>query len=185
MAMTTCTPEAYQNSMRKLFPRGPYWDRQFEDPQSDCSLFCKAKASLLVRVKKRMSDLQKESVIQTAEETLDNWESMLLGKTNLELDNARRKAILIASKAGNFNVETIREIGRMYGITIADITIPFRPAFFGHSCFGIDPIASPAAFSVLFIYASQPDVEIREEFENQLVSRVLSNYIVHFIYGGY
>jgi hypothetical protein len=72
----------------------------------------------------------------------------------------------------------------MYGIAIADVVFPFRPAFFGHSHFGIDPIAGPAAFAVLLVYASHPDEGIIEEFEKQLLSRALSNYIVYFIYGG-
>lgn len=185
MAVKVHAPETYHGAMRKLFPRGPYWDNQLDDPQSDCSLFCKAKADMLIRIRKRMSDLQKESVIQTAEETLDDWERVLFGKTNLELSVEQRKAILLASKTGNFTVETIKEIGLIYGTTITDVVFPFRPAFFGHSYFGIDPIAGPAAFSVLFIYASQPDEEIRGEFENLLISRVLSNYIVHFVYEGF
>jgi len=184
MGIDVCTPEAYQGSIRKLFPRGPYWDKQFAEAESDCSLFCKAKANLIVRLRKRMSDLQNESVIQTAEETLDNWERVLLGKTNLELDAAQRKSLLHVSKAENFSINTIKEIGRTYGITITNVVLPFRPAFFGHSFFGIDPIASPAAFAVLFVYASHPDEEIREDFEEQLISRVLSNYVVYFIYGG-
>ena len=184
MGMTVCLPEAYGKSLQKLFPRGPYWEKQFADPESDSSLFCKAKAALITRVRNRMSDLQNESVIQTANETLDDWERVLLDRTNLDLDTSQRKALLNASKAGNINKETIKEIGRMYGISINDFAFPFRPAFFGYSCFGIDPIANPASFAVLFIYASQPDEEIREDFENQLFSRVLSNYIVYFLYGG-
>ena len=184
MAIRICTPEKYKNSIQKLFPRGPYWDKQFAEADSDCTLFCTAKADLIVRIRERMSDLQDESIIQTAEETLDNWERVLLGKTNLDLDTAQRKALLNASKAGNVSINTIKEIGRMYGITITDVVFPFRAGFFGHSYFGINRIASPAAFAVLFIYASQPDIEIQDEFENQLTSKVLSNYIIYYIYGG-
>jgi len=64
------TPEQYETSLQKLFPRGSYWDKQFADPQSDCSLFCRAKTAELLRFRNRMSDLQTESVIQTAAETL-------------------------------------------------------------------------------------------------------------------
>ena len=184
MAIKVCAPEVYQESLRKLFPRGPYWDKQLSDPESDCSLFCRAKGDLIVRVRRRMSDLQDESVIQTADETLDSWERVLLGSTNTGLDAAQRRTILSNSKAGNFNIEAVKEIGMLYGITVTDVVFPFRPAFFGHSCFGVDPMAGPAAFAVLFIYASQPDEEIRDDFEKQLISRALSNYIIYFIYGG-
>ncbi|MDR1698968.1 MAG: hypothetical protein LBR75_04005, partial [Prevotellaceae bacterium] len=47
---------------KKLFPQGDYWDKQFACPASDISLFCKAKAESLVRFKKRIADLQKESI---------------------------------------------------------------------------------------------------------------------------
>ena len=185
MAINIHAPEMYQESMRNLFPRGPYWDKQFTDTESDASLFCKAKADLIARIRKRMEALQNESVIRTAEETLDDWERVLLGKTNWGLDTAQRRALLVAATAGSFNIESIKELGLMYGITITNIVFPFRPGLFGHSHFGINRIASPAAFSVLFIYASQPpDEETREEFEKQLLSIILANYIVHFIYGG-
>jgi len=184
MGMKISEIEAYEESIHKLFPRGPYWDKQFEDPESDCSLFCKAKAGLIVRLRGRMEVLLNESVIQTADETLDSWERVILGKGSIGLDPSQRKAILAASNAGNFNADTIKAIGRMYDVSISKIEFPFRPAFFAHACFGTDPMASPAAFAVLFIYASQPDPGIKEDFEDQVMSRVLSNYIVYFVYGG-
>jgi hypothetical protein len=184
MAMKVSASEAYQESMRKLFPCGSYWDRQFEDPQSDCSLFCRAKADLLVRIRNRMSYLQSESVVQTAGETLPDWERVLLGSVNAGLSTGQRRAILSAARAGNISIGAIKAIGRVYGITITDVVFPFRPAFFGHSFFGIDTIAGPAALSVLFVCASQPAPANRNDFEKHLISRVLSNYIVYFIYGG-
>jgi len=184
MGIKINTPEAYQESIRKLFPLGSYWDKQFEDPESDCSLFCKTKADLIVRLRGRMSDLQNESVIQTAEETLDNWERVLLGKGSIGLDTAQRRAILSASNVVNFNITTIKDIGKMYDVTITKVEFPFHPAFFGYSYFGIDPIASLAAFAVLYIFASQPDPNTKDDFEDQLTSRILSNYIVYFVYGG-
>ena len=184
MALKVHAPEVYQDSIRKLFPRGSYWDKQFEDAKSDCSLFCKAKAGLIVSLRKRMADLQRESVMQTAEETLGEWERALLGTVNSNLDTARRRALLSASSEGNINVVAVKDIGKMYGVTITGAEFPFRPAFFCHSRFGIDPVAGPAAFSVLFVYSSLPSEDVRADFEKSLVSKVLSNYIVYFIYGG-
>jgi len=157
MAMTVSTSEAYQNSMRKLFPRGAYWDRQFDDKKSDGSLFCKAKADLLVRVKKRMSDLQKESVIQTAEETLSEWERVLTGAITFGLEPEERRAMLIFQKAGYISIQNLRSIAAMYGWTITDIRFPFRSAFFGFSRFGHDSITSPASFSVIYVYVNMGD----------------------------
>jgi uncharacterized protein YmfQ (DUF2313 family) len=176
------SPEQYEKSLKKLFPRGIYWDKQFNDPDSDCSLFCKAKLAEFIRFRNRMSDLQNESVLQTAGETLENWERAITGSVNTGFSIEQRKAFLITFKSGNFSRETVREIGRMYGVTVTDIQFPFRPAFFGFSRFGVDRIAGPASFSVLFIYALMPDETVRQDFENQLKNTILSNYIVYFIY---
>jgi hypothetical protein len=184
MGMKVQTPEQYAASLRKLFPQGLYWDRQFSDPESDCSLFCKAKLDELIRFRNRMGDLQNESTIQSAGETLANWELTVTGSVSTGLDANQRRLLLIASKAGNITVSDIQEIGQMYGITITNITHPFRPAFFGFSHFGIERIAGPASFSVLFIDADGPEGEVREQFEDQLSRRVLANYIVYFRYGG-
>jgi len=185
MGIAVASSEQYEKSIRKLFPQGGYWDRQFADPESDVSLFARAKLQELLRFRRRMSDLHNESRIETSDELLENWERVLLDTINHGLDNDQRKGLLLAVGAGSFSIETIRQTGRIFGITITDVAFPFRAAYFGHSRFGIDRIASPAAFSVLFIYASRPpDEETRKDFEAQLLSIILSNYIVHFIYGG-
>jgi len=78
----------------------------------------------------------------------------------------------------------LQKTAEIFGLDIQGVTIPFRPAFFGHACFGADCLASPAAFSVLLVCASRPKEEMRDDFEAQIISRLLSNYIVYFIYGG-
>jgi uncharacterized protein YmfQ (DUF2313 family) len=181
--MIVQTPEQYEASLRKLFPRGSYWDRQFADSESDCSLFCKAKVDEFIRFKNRMSDLQNESAIQSASETLDDWERVLRGSVAAGFTTEQRRMRLIASKASNITPSAIKRIAQIYGVTITDIQFPFRSAFFGFSRFGIDQITSPASFSTLFIYASAPeDEEIRTTFEKMLESRLLANYILYFIY---
>jgi uncharacterized protein YmfQ (DUF2313 family) len=178
------TPERYASALQKLFPRGSYWDNQFADAKSDCSLFCKAKLDEFIRFRNRMSNLQDESAIQSASETIDDWERVLTGSVTFGLAEDQRRMLLLAAKAGNISVAAIKEIGQMYGITITDIQFPFRSAFFGFSRFGIDRIASPASFSTLYIYADSQNEINRGEFEDQLAGRVLANYIVYFIYGG-
>jgi uncharacterized protein YmfQ (DUF2313 family) len=185
MGIKIQTPEQYEASLRKLFPRGAYWDRQFADPESDCSLFCRAKLDEFIRFRNRMSDLQNESIIQAASETLDDWERVLTGSVFHGLSAGQRRALLLAAKAGSITISAIKEIGQMYGITVTEIRLPFRSAFFGFSRFGIDHIASPASFSTIFIYASlSENGETKAAFEELLRSRVLANYILYFIYSG-
>jgi uncharacterized protein YmfQ (DUF2313 family) len=185
MGINVQSPQRYEASLRKLFPRGVYWDRQFADPGSDCSLFCKAKPDELVRFRNRMSDLLNESMIQSALETMDDWERVLAGSVSAGLSTEQRRTLLVAAKAGNITIPVIKEIGQMYGITVTHIQFPFRSAFFGFSRFGIDPVASPASFSTLFIYASTAENgETKTAFEKTLRLRVLANYILYFFYGG-
>jgi hypothetical protein len=130
-----------------------------------------------------MGDLRNESVIQSASETLDDWERVLTGSVTAGLPAGQRRTLLAASKAGNITLAAIRETGQMYGITVTGIRFPFRPAFFGFSRFGIDPATGPAAFSAVFVYASAPeDGEGKDAFEKTLKTRVLANYILYFIY---
>jgi uncharacterized protein YmfQ (DUF2313 family) len=185
MGIKTQTPEQYEASLKKLFPLGTYWDRQFADTESDCSLFCKAKADGLIRFRNRMSDLHDESAILSASETLEDWERILTGSVSAGLTAEQRRMLLYTSKTGSISASAIKEAGLLYGVAITGFRFPFRPAFFGFSRFGTDRAASPAAFSVLFIYAdAPPDNETRGVFEDQLSRLLLANYIVYFKYGG-
>ena len=174
----------YISSIEKLFPKGEYWDKQLADPDSDCSLFIRAKINELTKCKQRMSDLQNESVIQTATETIEDWERVIHGAITTGLDIEQRRTLLLSEKSGNINIAAIKEIAQTFGVTITDIVFPFRSAFFGFSYFAIDRISSPASFSVLYIYATEPAPEKKEEFENHIKMRVLANYIIYFKYGG-
>jgi len=182
MGITIASEAEYSKAIRDMFPKGEYWNKQFEDPESDCSLFCKAKTAELIRFKNRMADLQAESVMQTAEETIEDWERIILNKKNNSLNLQQRRSLLNNYYKENITVESIKQIGRIYGITVTDIVFPFKPAFFGFSSFGQTRIAGPAAFSLLFINIAQD--ERSAPFEKELLSNVLSNYIVFFNYGG-
>jgi len=184
MGITVASLRQYENAIKKLFPQGEYWDRQFADPESDVSLFVKAKLQELLRYRGRMSTLHDESRIETSAELLENWERVLLDTLNYRLDTEQRRDILLATNTGSSNMETIKKTGRIFGITVTNVTLPYRPAFFGHSRLGVDPIASPAAFSVVFVYALPTDDAARREFERQVSVTTLANHIAHFFYGG-
>jgi hypothetical protein len=73
-------------------------------------------------------------------------------------------------------------MGLIYGIDVTKVEFPFKPAFFGFSSFGTDRLASPAAFSVLFISIAQS--EHSNAFEKKVLEATLNNHIVFFYYGG-
>jgi uncharacterized protein YmfQ (DUF2313 family) len=166
MGLAVQSPDQYEKALRKLFPRGRYWDRQFADPGSDCSMFCKAKVDELIRFRSRMSDLQDESVITTAGETLDDWERVIGGAVTQGLEPDERRALLHLERTPSLTIGLIKELGYSYGFSITDVTFPFRPAFCGFSRFARDRIAGPASFSVLYIYGTVGDKQGKKLFEN-------------------
>jgi uncharacterized protein YmfQ (DUF2313 family) len=173
----------YEKALRKLFPRGIYWERQFADPESDCSLFCRVKAADLHRFRNRMSNLQDESTVQTATETLADWEQAVFNDNRAWLPVEQRRMLLIASKQGNVTVSSITKIGNVYGFTVNKVEMPFKAAFFGFARCGIDLIAGPQAFAVLHISASG-DSTNKQLFETEILSRLLGSQIVFFFNGG-
>ncbi|MDR1507128.1 MAG: YmfQ family protein [Treponema sp.] len=184
MGIKVQTPDQYAASFQKFFPRGPYWDRQFADSKSDCVLFCEAKPDEFVRFRNRMSDLQNESAIQSAAETIEDWERVLTGSVAAGLTVEQRRALLFTAKTGNISTSAIKAFGQMYGLTITNIEFPFRSAFFGFSRFALDQITSPASFSVLFIYVDGGDETNLGLFKSQIANQLLANYIVYYILGG-
>jgi len=183
MGIEPASEQQYEAAAGKLFPKGDYWDRQFADPESDVSLFAVAKAAGIFRFRRRMADLYGEGRIGTAYETLGDWERVLLGAANPWLDTDERRALLAAVGTGSTGIEAIREAGRLFGITVTGVSLPFRPAFFGHCRFGVDPIADVSGFSVVLVRAAAGG-ERRREFEAHVRARVLVTNVVHFIYGG-
>ncbi|GHV20772.1 hypothetical protein FACS189494_05180 [Spirochaetia bacterium] len=182
--MKVATAEQYEKSLRKLFPLGEYWDRQFSDPQSDCSLFCKAKSIEIVRFRNRMAALLDESIPRAATELIGDWERVLLNAKYPKLDLDTRREQLEVKRDANVNRAVLNEISEKYGVTVSNMEFPFRPAFFGFSRFGIERIASPAAFSVLFIFCIMTDTSVQASFEMEITSRLLSSHIIYFVYQG-
>jgi len=147
----------YEAAVRKLFPQGEYWDRQFADPESDVSLFCRAKLPELVKFRRRMEALQNESFAETTEELVADWERVLLDSVFPKLSLAQRRLQLKSMWAIRLNRAELQKVADMFGLAIADVYFPYRPGFFGFSRFGNSYIGSPVVFSVLFFAVRQKD----------------------------
>lgn len=184
MGIKTAAEKNYSDAIRDLFPMGEYWKKQFADPESDVNLFCRAKTQEIIRLRKRMANLLEESDYRTAVETIADWERVLLGFLNVHLPLEKRREILNANKAQIINRIIITDIARMSGFTITKIYFPYRPAFFGFSCFGLDSIASPAAWQVIFLnlLTNGHDDQI-STFETH-INNLLANYKLYFFYNG-
>jgi hypothetical protein len=103
MGITAASPARYEKALRKLFPRGEYWDAMFADPQSDVSLFCKAKTEELTRFRNRAGALLEEGFAETA--------------------GYLQKPACISKRE-------IRRIGIAYDVLVFDITFPLRSSAF-------------------------------------------------------
>jgi hypothetical protein len=149
--------EAYEKAVKKLFPQGGYWDARFADSESGASLFAQTKAGELARFRSRMDALKAESVIETADELIAEWERVLLGYVTAGLPLNERRLLLKSKRDARLNRAELRKIAGMHGLSIRDIVFPFRPAFFGHARFAMRN-GSPAVFSALLFHITGNDL---------------------------
>ena len=168
MGINVATENDYIGAIRDMFPQGEYWKKQFADPESDVNLFCKAKSKEIICLRKRMRDLLAESNYQTAVETIDDWERVLLGYKNIHLSLEERREILAAKRTPLINRMLIANIAQRYGLTLIDIIFPFKPSFFGFSEFGRSVFSRPAFYSVFYILAAFQNEELRIEAKNRI-----------------
>ncbi len=168
--------------MRKLFPLGVYWDKQFANPQSDLSLWIDAKAQELHRLKSRWPEMIAESTPQTTVRYIDDWERVLLNNVYPHLPLNMRRSLLLAKRQGRINRVILQDLAALYTATIKDVRLPYHSAFFGHTCIGINRMCSPASFSVVFIDAEIGDPALQADFEAAVITALLANHIVYFFY---
>ena len=71
MVIRDTTFNVYIEPLKKLFPKGEYWEKLLSDENSDVSLICKARAMTLAKFRERINQLQMESFPDIAKET--NW----------------------------------------------------------------------------------------------------------------
>jgi hypothetical protein len=188
MGIAVAATDRYGNAVKRLFPRGDYWDKQFADPESDVSLFAKAKLDELIRFRNRMSGLQDESRIETTEELIVDWERVLLGEVSYGKTLPERRRLLRSRENDRLNRAELEKIARIYGLSVAGVDFPYRPGFFGFSRFSTSFIGSPAVFSVLLITALKKDFRvllwtlIRDEYPSKRLGAIHcgSERIVYF-----
>ena len=153
--MAVASPGEYYSSIKNLFPRGEYWDRQFADPKSDVSLFCKAKLPELIKFRERMETLQKESFTESTEELIAEWERVLLNSFYPHLSLIQRRLQLSLMWHAHLNRPALQKIASMFDLTIVDVFFPYKSGFFGFSRCGNSYIGSPYVFSVFKIRVQQ------------------------------
>lgn len=63
----------YVEPLKKMFPKGAYWDKLLSDENSDVSLVCRARAEAIALFRSRMNQLQREAWPDWADETISDW----------------------------------------------------------------------------------------------------------------
>jgi hypothetical protein len=174
MGINIANEKEYGASIRDLFPKGEYWDRQFSDPESDVNLFCKAKTQEIINFRKRMNDLLAESDYKTAVETIGDWERVLLEYTNVQIPIEERREILSIKNISIINKMVIADIAQKYGLSLVDIVFPFKPSFFGFAEFGHSIFSRPAFFSVFYIITIFQNDELKNEAKKR-INTVINN----------
>lgn len=178
MGIAVASEAQYQDALRRLFPQGEYWDSQFNDPQSDVSLFVKAKTPELVRFRERMSVLQSESVIETTDELVTDWERVLLGEISVGLDLEERRLLMLSKIDVRLNRAELQKIAAIFDMTIMSVEIPYTPRFFGFAKFAVERNGSFTSFSVLKITVTKDGIEstlwadIKAELERHRFARL-------------
>lgn len=174
--------DKYAAALKKLLPRGSYWDNLLADVGSDVSVVCVARAQELANFRQRMDKLMQESYPSSADETMERWEKVYLDCVNDTLPMKQRRVLLLANKSGNISVNSLKTIARAYGASISYVEYPYSPAAFGHTAFG-SYMASPASQSVIFVHA-EAENSARADFEQAVSKALLANQIIFFFYGG-
>ncbi|MDR0387282.1 MAG: hypothetical protein LBH57_04525 [Treponema sp.] len=157
MGLAVALQAQYENAVRKMFPQGAYWEAQFADPQSDVSLFVKSKAEELFRFRRRMSALLDEGRTETTDELIGDWERVLLGQITYGKTLTERRLLLKSKEGDRLNRAELQKIAALYGLTLQDVVIPYRPRFFGFARFTQERIGSFTAFSVLQFFCTDAD----------------------------
>jgi len=151
----------YENAIKKLFPQGEYWDKQFADPQSDVSLFAKLKASELVKFRERMNALSEESKQESTTELIADWERVYLNGKFPNFNIKQRRLQLKSRNGLSLNRAELQKTAEMFGLNIQDVTIPYRPRFFGFAKFAQERLGSFSTFSVLRFMVTEAGIEAK------------------------
>lgn len=172
----------YVEPLKKMFPKGAYWDKLLSDENSDVSLVCRARAEAIALFRSRMNQLQREAWPDWADETISDWERVCLGETNPGIGLSERRDILRRQRNEKILPDIVRSIAETYGGTLHGWELPYRPAAFGHAQFGRARIPTIAGMWVVFVHATIP-FDKREYFEMSVKSVLLANQTLFFVYG--
>lgn len=178
MELAVGTERQYAESLRKMLPQGDYWDKIKTNSDSDINLILEGMAHDIRYFRERMSQALNEAYPATADETIENWERVRLGKTNPDLPIENRRALILS----NAGFSAIHKIAESYGAEIS-VEFPFKCGCFGWQKFGQQRLGAQNTLSVVtVIVTGGENIESEDDFEEAITDHLLANHIITFKY---
>ena len=178
--MTVGTSEQYRDALVKMLPPGSYWESLIAEKDSDISLILSGMAEETREFRIRMARLLDEAFPMTAEETLECWERVRLGKTYDGYPTSFRRAMIM--RCADFS--SVYEKARAFG-TVISLEFPFRCGCFGSFRCGRQRLGAQNTLSVVTVSVTggeNLDDGGKVLFESVIASCLLANQIVSFRY---
>lgn len=178
MELEVGTERQYAESLRKMLPQGDYWDKIKANSDGDINLILEGMAHDIRYFRERMSQALNEAYPVTADETIENWERVRLGKTNPDLPIENRRALILS----NAGFSAIHKIAESYGAEIS-VEFPFKCGCFGWQKFGRQRLGAQNTLSaVTVIVTGGENIESKDNFEEAITDNLLANHIITFKY---
>lgn len=182
--MTVGTVGEYEAALRRMLPRGAYWDNLLSATDGDLRNVLAVKAEWIVRFRRRMADLLLEAYPISTSELIASWERVYLEVINDDKPLEERRAAVEARRAQVVSVSnsSAYRVAECYGASIR-IEFPYRVGCFGFATFGQTRIGSQAVLSVIFIFVSGAEnIADRNSFESDVTAALLANHVPFFFY---
>lgn len=177
------TENRYVNAVRELFPKGSFFEAEFENQESDLSRLVKLKGKEIYNFKNKMKELSLEAVLTTCtEKTIADWERVYTNDIRDDLSLPERKILIQNHRNNILDIETLNTAASLYDAKIEKIVYPIRPSRFGVSRFGQTRIFDLKVLNVVYIYASIARDEKKELFQKAITSIMLANTTIYFKY---
>lgn len=178
------TKEQYFNAVKSLYPQGLFFERQFENNNSDIYKLVKVQSEIIYNFKKELNKLWLESRLETCtEDTIEDYERILSGILRPDITLEERKAILLIQNKSKIDIESLNKIiNKNYTANILSIDEKIKPSLFGFTKFGQDRIFNYRAFCAVMISLTIDDPSKKQELENFLETMFISNKIIIYNY---
>ena len=169
--------EKYFEAVKSLYPQGIFFEKQFEDKNSDLSKIARCQAKNIYEFKKELNNLWLDSRLETCtEDTIEDYERTLSGIFRSELTLEERKSILLIQSKNKLDIDSLNLITqKYYTANILSINEKLEPSVFGYARFGQTRIFNYRSFIVVMISLTIENPSKKNELEAFLETMFMAN----------